>query len=129
RQTLDALGAVATGIAQSIERLRAQEQLKLAKETAEAASRAKSDFLANMSHEIRTPMNAIIGMPDLALGTRLSPTQRRYVETVKQSADALLRLIDDILDFSKFHAGQCEMDSVECSRRQALATTIKALSC
>ena len=127
-QTLDALAAVAPGIAQSIERLRAQEQLKLAKETAEAASRAKSDFLANMSHEIRTPMNAIIGMTDLALNTPLNSTQRRYVETVKQSADALLRLIDDILDFSKIEAGKLDLESAEFSLRQELARTIKALA-
>jgi signal transduction histidine kinase/DNA-binding response OmpR family regulator/HPt (histidine-containing phosphotransfer) domain-containing protein len=127
-QTLDALAAVAPGIAQSIERLRAQEQLKLAKETAEAASRAKSDFLANMSHEIRTPMNAIIGMTDLALNTPLNSTQRRYVETVKQSADALLRLIDDILDFSKIEAGKLDLETAEFSLRQELAKTIKALA-
>src|SRR5256712_1971974 len=128
RQILNALAAVAPGIAQSIERLRAQEQLKLAKETAEAASRAKSDFLANMSHEIRTPMNAIIGMTDLALGTPLNTTQRRYVETVKHSADALLQLIDDILDFSKIEAGKLELETVEFSLRLELAKTIKALA-
>ena len=126
--TLEALGAVAPGIAQSIERLRAQEQLKLAKETAEAASRAKSEFLANMSHEIRTPMNAIIGMTELALGTPLNTAQRRYVETVNHSADALLRLIDDILDFSKIEAGKLELETVEFSLRQELAKTIKALA-
>jgi signal transduction histidine kinase len=78
-----------------------------AKEAAEDANRAKSEFLANMSHEIRTPMNGIIGMTELALNTPLSAVQRDYLQTVHRSADTLLVILNDVLDFSKSKPASC----------------------
>ena len=92
------------------EQQRLLDHLRIAKQTAEEATRAKSMFLANMSHEIRTPMNAIIGMAHLIQKTDLSPRQRDYVAKIHSAGTALLGIINDILDFSKVEAGKLELE-------------------
>ncbi|MBK9307687.1 MAG: response regulator [Nitrospira sp.] len=101
-----------------------EEQLRLAKDAAEAASLAKSQFLANMSHEIRTPMNGVLGMAELLLRCTLDDKERHLVESIQRSGTALLSIINDILDFSKIEAGKLQLERIPFDVRRTIQEAI-----
>ena len=103
---------------------KANDRLRVERDSATAASRAKSEFLANMSHEIRTPLNGVTGMLELLSRTELNSRQSRFVGIAGNSADALLSVIDDILDVSKIEAGKLELESVPFPLPELLADVV-----
>ncbi len=103
-------------------------ELDLAKKRAQEAARIKSEFLANMSHELRTPLNGVIGFTRLTLKTQLNPTQRDHLHTIERSANNLLAIINDVLDFSKLEAGKLILESIPFPLRNTLDEVVTLLA-
>ncbi|EGX6616213.1 two-component sensor histidine kinase BarA [Salmonella enterica] len=103
-------------------------ELDLAKKRAQEAARIKSEFLANMSHELRTPLNGVIGFTRLTLKTELNPTQRDHLNTIERSANNLLAIINDVLDFSKLEAGKLILESIPFPLRNSLDEVVTLLA-
>ena len=104
-----------------------EEVLRVAKEAAENANRAKTEFLANMSHEIRTPLNGILGMAQLTLSLVSDPTQQEYIGIIKDSGDSLLTIVDDILDFSELETGKLDLEQIDFNLEEEINNTIHLL--
>ena len=117
------------GISRDVTQLKQAEfALQQARDAALETARIKTQFLANMSHEIRTPMNAIVGMTGLLLDTRLNQEQRDFVNTVRDSTETLLGIINEILDFSKIEAGKFTLEVIDFELRDAIESTVEMLA-
>jgi PAS domain S-box-containing protein len=114
--------------AEITEHQQAEAQLRKARDAAEAAAKTKSEFLTNMSHEIRTPMNGIIGMTDLVLETPLTPQQQEYLDVVKNSAESLLMILNDILEYSKIEAGNLVLQPTDFRMTECLDSMVRVLA-
>jgi signal transduction histidine kinase/DNA-binding response OmpR family regulator/HPt (histidine-containing phosphotransfer) domain-containing protein len=122
------LGVFARMLASLSQRRKMEEELRRSREAAEAANRAKSEFLANMSHEIRTPMNGVIGMLGLLCGAEMPAEPKRYAETALSSAESLLDLLNDILDFSRMEAGRLKLETLDLDLRKAMDWAVAPLA-
>jgi len=127
RDELELMRTVADQVAIAMQRLRLLETLQQHVRSAEAANAAKDQFLANVSHELRTPMSAILGMTDLALAANLPATVRDYLETARESAQGLMQLLNEILDFSRIEAGGFQLEVAPFHLRTVLKQTLKTL--
>ena len=118
---------VASAVQDITDRKRVEAALAEAKAAAEAANRAKSEFLANVSHELRTPLHAVLGMTELAMRDELPATVQAYLELANDSAEMLLELLNEILDFSRMEAGRMVIENVEFNLRTMLDQAMKSL--
>ena len=128
RDDADEVYRIAGSLGDITERKQAEEELRLARDAAEEATKAKATFLATMSHEIRTPMGGVIGMVDLLKQSKMTDDQRQMINTVGESAHSLLTIINDILDFSKIEAGKLDLEGIPISVRDIVEGVGEALA-